>query len=101
MLINDRLKQLRKSIPAAVGELGETITAAYDHDNYRRREYAQHAALPAAREMKMMAAALLASADAALAILDPPRPEEHHHVHNHPAPRPELLGSISVGSGTR
>lgn len=97
MLIEDRARQLRKSIPAAIGELSEALASLPYPITHRQGVERRSTSVDAASEMKLLAASLLAAADAALARLIPPQPpiERSRQTPGPILPRP---GSPSLGS---
>lgn len=74
MLIEDRVRQLRKSIPTAIAELSEEVQNPPEFANWRDKARKRENAIDAASAFKLLAASLLAAADAALQRLIPPRP---------------------------
>lgn len=97
MQINERSRQLRKAIPAAISELSEAMQPQrFFHSN----QVAER--LAAVKDFLLLAEALKAAASAALLQLEPPQPEVHNHVHNHPPERPQRpTGLDPIGTPVR
>jgi len=90
MLIQDRIRQLRKAIPAAITEL----SAEAAHPQYVR-EQNREASKRAAIEFRLLAQALLAASEAALITLDPKPPEKHEHFYQAPRLGRPVVGVVS------